>query len=287
MPTLKIDPGEYPFYRERLRADGKPEAWTIAELESFASSHPGDPYAGRTAPALAAAVSLQLEATGEPPVWIALNDAELGQWAGAVARMWARWGTARGETIAFFDYGSSPLVLLASSGYVAYLRRGAAERLGLTAICNDGVATMAARMVSIVEAVRPSMLVLRRELVTPFAAALESSATTLANQVRWIALSEVEGAPTRDEADRVSATLGVPVHRILRCDAAFLLAGECPGCGAFHLDRLYRAETLPAHEVAVTARFARSCPALRYNIGTAELLESGCVHEPRAQRVRC
>jgi hypothetical protein len=287
MAALKNNLGKYPFYRDRMRPDRKPEPWTISELESFALSHPGDPYAGRTDPAVAAAVSLQIEATGEPPVWIALSSPELGQWAGALARMWARWGTARGETIAFFEYGSSPLVLLASSGYVAYLRRGAAERAGLTAICNDGVATMAARMVSIVEAVRPSMLILRRELVTPFAAALESSATGLADRVRWIALGEVEGAPSRDEADRASATFGVPVHRILRCDAAFLLAGDCPGCGAFHLDRLYRAETLASHEVAVTARFARLCPAVRYNIGPAELLKSGCALEPRAQRIRC
>jgi phenylacetate-coenzyme A ligase PaaK-like adenylate-forming protein len=287
MPAVKTNLGEYPFYRERLRADGRPVPWTIAELEAFAAAHPDDPYAGRTAPAAAATVSLQIEATGEPPIWTALDSAELDRWAGVLARIWARWGTARGETIAFFEYGSSPIVLLASGGYVAYLRRGAAERLGLTAVCNDGVATMAARMVGIVQSVHPAMLVLRRELVTPFAAALESSAVSLANQVRWVGLSEVEGAPAREEAARVSATLGVPVHRILRCDAGFLLAGECPGCGAFHLDRLYRAETLASHEVAVTARFAHSCPAVRYNLGAAELLESGCPLEPRAQRIRC
>ncbi len=122
---------------------------------------------------MAAEVALQLEATGEPPVWIALNSAELGQWAGAVARMWTRWGTARARrsrfsnTVRVHSCCSRPAVTWRTC---AAARRSA---LGLTAICNDGVATMAARMVSIVETVRPSMLVLRRELVTPFAAALE------------------------------------------------------------------------------------------------------------------
>lgn len=278
---------QYDFYRERMDAGGKPAPWGLADLEEFANRHPGDPFAGRVLADAVPKVALQLEATGEPPLWTALDPPELDRWAGVLARMWARWGTSPGETIAFFEYGSSPLVLLASNGYVGYLRRGAAERLGLTAICNDGVATMAARMVSIVKTVRPSMLVLRRELAAPFASALEAAGASLAGQVRWIALSEVEGATPRAEAVRIAERLGVPVYPVLRCDAAFLLAGECPGCGKFHLDSLYRAEALASGEVAVTARFARRCPALRYNIGAAALVAPGCPLEPRAQRIEC
>lgn len=278
---------QYDFYRDRLGADGRPAPWSLADLEDFARSHPADPFAGRVLAGAAPKVALQIEATGEPPVWTALEPPELDRWAGVLARMWARWGTGAGEAIAFFEYGSSPLVLLASNGYVGYLRSGAAERLGLAAICNDGVATMAARMVSIVEAVRPAMLVLRRELAAPFSSALEAAGVSLAGRLRWVALSEVEGATPRAEADRVAERLGVPVHLVLRCDAAFLLAGECPGCGKFHLDRLYRAEALPSGEVAVSARFARTCPALRYNIGAAALVAPGCPLEPRAQRIEC
>ena len=277
----------YPFYRDRLDADGRPAPWTLADLEDFAISHPDEPFAGRVLTGAMPKVSLQLEATAEPPLWNGLNPPELDRWAGALARMWSRWGVSPGEVIAFFEYGSSPLVLLASSGYVGYLRRGAAERLGLTAICNDGVATMAARMVSIVETVGPSMLVLRRELVAPFATALETAGKALAGRVRWIALSETEGATPRPEVDRAAQHLGVPVYRILRCDPAFLIAGECPNCREFHLDREYRAEGLPTGEVAVTARFARCCPAARYNIGPARLLAPGCPLEPRARRIEC
>src|SRR5690349_4779398 len=201
MPALNLR--RFPFYRERL--DGaRPEPWTLADLEEFAAAHPKDPYAGRVTRKSPAEVSIQLEATGEPPVWAGLSAAELNRWARVVARMWSRWGVAAGETIAFFEYGSSPLVLLASSGYVGYLKRGAAEILGLSSICNDGVATMAPRMVSIVEQVRPAMLVLRRELAAPLLSALESSGVTMKDRVRWIGLTEVEGAPPASEAERLS-----------------------------------------------------------------------------------
>ena len=169
MAIPSVNLAQYDFYRERLAADGRPAPWALADLEEFARGHPGDPFAGRVRAGAAPKLALQVEATGDPPIWIALDPPELDRWAGVLERMWARWGTGPGETIAFFDYGSSPLVLLASSGYVGYLRRGAAERLGLNAICNDGVAAMAARMVSIVETVQPSMLILRRDLAVPFA----------------------------------------------------------------------------------------------------------------------
>jgi len=275
------------FYRERMAADAKPIPWGLAELEAFAAIDPGDPFAGRVRQGLVPKFSLQLEVTADPPIWIGLDPPELDRWAGVVERMWKRWGTVPGESIAFFDYGSSPLVLLASSGYVGYLRRGAAERLGFTAICNDGVAAMAGRMVSIVEALEPSMLVVRRDLAAPFSLALEAAGANLADRVRWVAISEVEGCTSRREADQLSARLGVAVRRILRCDAAFLIAGECTGCRAFHLDRAYFAEALSSGHVAITARFAQACPAVRFDIGLARLINGGCSLEPRAQRVEC
>jgi|YelNatPaOPRAMG01_1025707.scaffolds.fasta_scaffold04347_2 phenylacetate-coenzyme A ligase PaaK-like adenylate-forming protein len=278
---------DYPFYRERLGPDGQPAPWTLADLENYAAAHPGDPFAGRVIGQARPAVSLQMEATDEPPIWTGLNPPELDRWAEAVARMWSRWGAVAGETIAFFDYGSSPMVLLASGGYVGYLRRGAAERLGIFAVCNDGVATMAPRMAGIVQTVKPAMLVLRRDLIAPFAAALETAGVALAASVRWAAMSEVEGAVSREQAEAASASLGVRVFRILRCDAIFLLAGECPECRYFHLDSRYQAEELPSGEVAITTTFAATCPSVRYNLGVGRLTGRGCPLEPRAQRIEC
>jgi hypothetical protein len=281
------DLSAYPFYNRRTGAGGKPAPWGLAELEAYAADHHGDPFAGRVSAGKTPGFALQLEASGSPSIWIGLDPPELDRWAGVIERMWKRWGTGPGETIAFFDYGSSPLVLLASSGYVGYLRRGAAERLGLSAICNDGVAAMADRMVRIVETLRPSMMVLRRDLVMPFAAALEAAGVSLVSCLRWAAVSEVEGGLSSAEADQFAQRLGVRVWRIFRADAAFLLAGECPACRTFHLDREYTAQTLGSNHVAVSTRFAKTCPAIAYDIGVATLKNGGCALEPRAQRIEC
>ena len=281
------DLAEHPFYRARIGAAGEPDTWTLADLEQFAADHPDDPFAGRVGAGSVPKIALQIEATGEPPVWGALDVGEVDRWARVLARMWQRWGLAAGETIAFFDYGSSPLVLLASSSYMAYLKRGAADRLGVTAICNDGVATMAARMAGIIETVKPAAVILRRDLLAPFAAALETAGVKLAGRVRWAAVSEPEGAPEREEVARFATIFGVPTYRVLRADSAFLLAGECHECGSFHLDPVYKAQAEASGEVAITARFARICPAVRYNIGAAGLVGPGCPREPRANRIAC
>jgi hypothetical protein len=286
MATLH-DLSEFPFYSQRAGAAGNPAPWGNPELEAYASTHRDDPFAGRMRAGKIPKFALQLEATANPSIWVGLDPPELDRWAGVVERMWKRWGTSPGETIAFFDYGSSPLVLLASSGYVGYLRRGAAERLGLTAICNDGVAAMADRMVVIVETLRPSMMILRRDLVIPFATALEAAGVNLAGCVRWAGVSEVEGGLSRSESDQLSERLGVRVWRIFRADAAFLLAGECPACRKFHLDREYRGNSLGSKHVAITTRFAKTCPAISYDVGPATLTSGGCPLEPRAQCIEC
>jgi len=281
------DLADYPFYRERLASAGELRAWTVADLEEFAAQNPSDPFAGRVLGDSVPKVALQIEATSEPPVWSALDVGEVDRWADVLARMWQRWGLAPGETIAFFDYGSSPLVLLASSSYMAYLKRGAADRLGVTAICNDGVATMAPRMAVIVETVQPAALILRRDLLAPFATALQAASIKVAEYLKWIAVSEPEGTPAREEILRYASVFGVPTYRVLRADAAFLLAGECPDCGCFHLDPAYQAEPLPSSELAVTTTFAQLCPAVRYNIGSAEIASGRCAREPRASRISC
>jgi hypothetical protein len=276
---------ERPFFRARAEPSGRIRPWTLEDLEEFAR-HTGDPFAGRLAAGHSPRVSLQIEATDDPPVWIGLDSGELSSWAGGIARLWARFGLERGETIAFFDYGSCPLVLLASSSFVPYVGRGAAERLGLTAVCNDGVAAMAERMVSIVEHLRPSALCLRRDVLGPFSEALRRRGVSL-RSVRWAAIAESEGWPARAEAERFSAEWGVSVRRILRADAACCLAGDCDACGLFHLDRrLYWVEPGDDRErVLLANRFVRTCPTVAYDLGPGEIRRGGCPREPGALRV--
>lgn len=280
-----------PFYAARLDSGGLPRPWSIDELEDFAAEH-DSPFAGRALPGVEPSVSLQVEATGEPPVWVGLDGRELGRWSGGLAAMWRRWGTAPGETIAFFDYGSSPLVLLASASYVAWLRLGAADRLGLTAICNDGVASMAARMVVILEHVAPSMLVVRRDLLTPFADALRTAGFEPGLRtgrrregVRWIAVTEPEGLPAGRDVEPFAKEWEVPLRRVLRSDAACLLAGDCVRCGLVHLDRRLHAVRELGGELTFSNRFARTCPTIGYRLGPGELVRGGCPADPRADRL--
>ena len=279
-----MDLRDFPFYRSRLDARGVPEPWSLDDLEDYAAAH-DDPFAGRVRGGRPPAVALQIEATSEPPVWAALDPRELDAWAGVVSRLWRRFGLCADDTIAFFDYGSNPCVLLSSSIYVSHLRRGAATRLGAHTICNDGVASMTARMLVILENVHPAALVVRRDLVAPLAEALATHGHRGEKSVRWAAVSEVEGAAATKDADRLADMLGVPVRRLLRADAAFFVAGDCPDCGLFHLDRNYRAESIGEGEIVLTATFVGECPAVRYRLGRGELLPPGCPLERKAARL--
>jgi len=140
-----------PFYDARPDPDGGIAAWTLDDLCDFAAAA-GDPYGGRLAGGHFAIstegwgadrlppFSLQLEA-GEPPVWVGVDGSELAQWSTALERLLARWGVNPGDTVGYYEYGSSPLVLLSAGSYVPGLGRGATDRLGADMFCNDGMAT--------------------------------------------------------------------------------------------------------------------------------------------------
>jgi hypothetical protein len=277
---------ERPFYAERLDGRGRPEPWTLDELEDFAAAHQ-DPYGGRRLPgATPPAVSLQIETADEPPLWLGLDARELSAWAGVLTAAWSRWGVSPGECVALFDYGSSPVVLLASASYAPHLRRGAAERLGATVVCNDGVAVAADRMLDVIEQLVPAALVLRRDVLAPLASVFETAGVTLAGSCRWVAVTEAEGAPHSREVERLQESWGVPVHRIARVDAAHLLAGDCRRCGAFHLSpRHYAVEPTGRDGLAVTARFARTCASVRHHLEGATRLPGSCPDDPRALRI--
>jgi hypothetical protein len=258
--------------------------WTLDDLEDFAASS-GDAFGGRVAAGAATPVALQIEATSEPIVWTALDGRELEAWAGSLASLWRRFGLARGETLAFFDYGSNPAVLLSSVNFVPQLRRGATDRLGATAICNDGVASMAGRMASILEVVRPAAMVVRRDLLAPLADALKTTGPDPRGIVRWIAVVEVDGAASRSQIAPYEKLWDVPIRRLLRADAACLVAGDCDACGLFHLDRSRYALEERDGSILVTTRFAKLCPTVGYVLGAGEIAADACAREPRAARI--
>ena len=280
----ELDLADVPFYAGRMDSDGRVEPW---DLDDLAEGSSADPYAGRARRGARPEVSLQIEASDERSVWVGAQGDELRQWSLVLEAMLRRWGIERGELLAFFDYGSSPVVLLASRCYLPYMREGAADRLGCSVVCNDGVASMASRMVEVVRLARPTGVFVRADAAAPFANALaDAGIDDLGSVCRWAALVDVDGAPRADERDRWSEAWRLPVHQVARADAAFFLAGECAHCGCFHVDAsAYRLEPLPGGEAAVTTRFARTCPAVRFNLGPGTVHEPGCSAEPEAWRL--
>ena len=290
--TVLPDLGGRPFYDARPDPAGGTAPWTLDDLCDFAEGT-GDPYGGRLAGGPYAGdagrlppFSLQLEA-GEPPVWVGLDGGELALWSVALEGILARWGVAAGETVGFYEYGSSPLVLLSAGSYVPGLDRGATDRLGADMFCNDGMGNMALRMAEAVRVVRPSAVVVRADVAAPLTEALEMSGVRLGDVVRWVAVTVPDGAPFPGDVARWSERWELPVRRLLRADAAFFLAGDCPSCGLFHVDGgLYDLEALPGGETAVTTRFAATTPAVRHSLGPAEPVPAGCPDEPDAPRLR-
>lgn len=283
MKALRLP--ERPFYAARLGAAGQPRPWSLEDLEDFVSEH-DDPFGGRLLPGDRPALALELEACDAPAVWVGASGGELRAWSGALEALFRRCGVEAGECVALFDYGSSPLVLLAAGSYAPHLRRGVAERLGLRVVCNDGVASLADRMVDIVTRIRPSLWVLRRDVLAPLDEVLQTAGVDPGEACRAVIVTQAEGMPPAPELARFAASWGVAFRRTWRADAAFFLAGDCPRCEAFHVDpRLYAIEPVEDGGVAVTTRFARACPAVRHRLEGAVWLAPGCPEEPRSPRI--
>lgn len=270
------------FYRSRLDASGQVRPWDVDDLAANARS--GDPYAGRVSAGERPKLSFQLEVPQQPAVWVGADPEEVAAWSTSLEQSLRLWGLAPGDTLALFDYGSSPLVFLSSSAYLPYLGQGAAQRLGATTVCGDGTASGADRMAETVQMLDPAAIVIRSDLVGAFAAALRRRGTTL--RCRWVALCCPDGAPRRAEAEECERVLRVPTRRVMRADAAFVLAPECPACQQFHLDAgLYRIETVSG-AVTVTTLFARRCPAHRYRLGAAGAGAPSCPAAPSSWCLR-
>ena len=277
---------ERPFYRTRLDGAGAVMPWTLDDLEDWAAAH-DDPYGGRRADGGFPPLSLQLEATDDPFLWVGVDAAELEAWSEALEHLLDRWGVRPGTTVAYFEYGSSPLVLLSAGSYAPHLAGGAADRLGADTFCNDGLGSQAARMVDAIRLLRPAVVVLRADVLAPFAEAVDVTGLALAELAGCVAVTVPEGVPFAAEVDKYSRRWGRPVRRLLRADAALLVAGDCAGCGLFHVDPgLHQLEAGPAGGTVVTTTFAHTTPAVGYLLESARLEPPGCPQEPSAPRLR-
>ncbi|MDT7944655.1 MAG: hypothetical protein RQ985_08965 [Dehalococcoidia bacterium] len=267
-----------PFYRQRL-AGGRPRPWDLEDVVEFAR-HWGDPAGGRLMEGERPLLWLQLEVPDEPSLYLPLAREELRGWARALIYAWRLWGVERGQLIALYDYGSSPMVFLASGAYTPHLSVGAADVLGVVPVCNDGLASMASRMVEVLRYAHPQALVARADVLVPLAQAAAQAGLEVSRHLAWVAVTEAEGVP------QASPPWAVPTWRTWRADAALFLAAECPECRLFHVPpRLYRLDRGPQGTVVVDALFPRICPVVGYRLGPATLVGPGCQREPMAWRL--
>jgi phenylacetate-coenzyme A ligase PaaK-like adenylate-forming protein len=282
---------------------GSPRGHDIIDLEAFSQKLPlmrleelvaekirsGDPYSSRLCRNRNPLVTFQLEYDAEAALYLALDRADLKAYAEALGRCWSLLGLGKGDRVAIFDYGTSPVSYLASSAFTPYLKSGAADASRCQPICNDGTANMSQRAIDILKFVRPRVLFIRRDCVQPFTLEVERLLPRLSDYTQALVVAENEGLLSKADQSAYERRLGVPVYRLLRIDVAMFLAMECPKCRLLHSwQDLYFLESTPVRfqepagelrekSLVITNWFARTCPTVRYLSQVDASLESaGC-----------
>jgi phenylacetate-coenzyme A ligase PaaK-like adenylate-forming protein len=298
-----------PFYRRKFKGTKR---LRVPDLATFSKEIPpftleelveektrsGDPYSLRWCEKKSPLLTFQLEYDTEPRLYLPLDRSALKGYAEALTRCWSLLGLERGDRVAIFDYGTSPVSYLASASYTPYLGRGAAETLKCSPICNDGVANMSQRAVEILKFIRPRIFFLRSDCLQPLIYQAEATALHFSDYIRALVVTESEGALSRIEQTTFENKLGVPIYRMLRIDVAMFLAVECPHCRFLHTwQDLYFVENRQGDNeemvngavrspLLFTNWFGLGCPTLRYlSQIRGSLVAPGCPHGPRDQRI--
>lgn len=170
------------------------------------------------------ALAVQLERPGAGT--LELSPEALDAYAERLGRAWGLLGVGEGDRVAIYDYGSSPIAYLASAAFAPYLERGAAERLGATALCVDGLPDNAKRFAHVLRHFQPRFAFVRADLVP----LLVSGPTAVPAELRTarLVVSADEDAPTPGERAEWSRAWPGGVSVLARRDAEALVELE-PG----------------------------------------------------------
>jgi phenylacetate-coenzyme A ligase PaaK-like adenylate-forming protein len=226
----------------------------------------GDAFGGRRDPRIEPVVFLQVAES--LPVYWGLRSADLDLTAQALAAVWHYLGIERGSTVAFFEYASAPVVAFASAPYLPHLGAGAADLLGCTAICNDGLPELADRCVHLLEYCRPSTLFVAAEAVEALIAALRPETPRPA----LVVVSSDDTVGTAAQLDDWQHRLGAPLTQLWRSDPALLFAPACrESRGVFHPPPQHLVESLEVggepEMLCVTNLVVESSVVIRYSGG--------------------
>jgi hypothetical protein len=299
-----------PFFQRKF---GRIETKAIADLKSFAQRIPmmrledlvsaridgKDPFSQRWCGTdRSPLIAIQAEYDADLPLYLGFDRPALQSYALALTRCWSLLRLGKGDRVAIFDYGTSPLSYLASSIFTPYLRQGAADFLGCLPVCNDGIANMAPRAVEILRFVQPKVMFVRSDCLPPLITEINRQLPRLADYTGALVVAENEGLLSKEKQTAWERRLGIPVYRLLRIDIAMFLAAECPECRLLHCPPdLYYIESVadPTDRLsekdedgslAVTNKFATCCPSIRYlSQVKGSVMPPGCPRAPQDLRI--
>jgi len=253
----------------------------------------GDPYSGRLASGAQPLVTFQLDYPDDTALYAGLGKRDLRHYGEALRRCLVLLGVRPGDTLALLDYGTSPVVYLMSVAYTPHLKRGAADALECTVVCNDGVPSMSSRAVEILRYVQPRYVFVRSDCLQPFLSTCEAEHLKPGRYTEALVVTHNDGATNPMLLGRPRTRLDVPIYHLPRCDLAFFMAMECPHCRLLHSWRdLYLLEVVgpdgprPAGEgssgrLVITSRFARTCRAVRVlSQLEGQVVAGGCPRGP-------
>ena len=161
------------------------------------------------------------------------------------------------------------------------LKRGAAERLGIpwsaTRRRQHGGA-----MATILETVRTSAVV-RRDVLAPFAETVARRGAPI-ESLRWIAISEAEGAPAKADAQRYAAEWKRPVRRCCAPTPRTSWTAIATAAGSSTRPETLRVDHHPRGRDRRHGAFRGRLSAVRYNLGPGSGA-AGLRPQPSAIRV--
>ena len=220
-------------------------------------------------------ITVQLEsATAEDCDSIVLDLDVYRSMVSLFAEYWRLMSVRARDKVLVCDFGGSPIALVASGSFCTLGKEGVAEALGCIAICNDGMPEFVRRSLHIIEAMSPSLVIVRADLVAPLANAMKSEGFEAAAH----GLRRVVITADQDNATRVfgqAARFGVSARRLLREDRALFSMLECDKGEGFHiLEAFFYPEVVggdgePLGEgesgrLVVTNLFWSRAPVIRY-----------------------
>lgn len=250
--------------------------WPPVDLEGLLRAHTdlNDPFGGRLHDGAGALTMFQMG--DQLPLYWALLPNEMAAAAEVLAECWSTVGIRQGDRVAIYDYGTSPLTLFASANYIPHLPTGAAEILGCTPICNDGLPEFASRVLHVLRYVRPQVLFVRGDVMPALVSQATKEDVDFSSLTSLLVVSSDEELADPGDTIRWSRQLGVTVTQLLRVDAALFFAHPCQLGDAYHPNDLrYIVEAVSERELTpvkdgdpgrltITNLFLRTCPAIRY-----------------------